>query len=103
MTGMIDRDQVAHVAGLAKLQFTDDQLTAFTKQMEDIIAMADQLDEVDVGDTTPMYQATNLSNVFREDKPEHWQTRTQLLQNVPEKEAGLIKVPSILDNGEGEA
>ncbi|ERL64209.1 Asp-tRNA(Asn)/Glu-tRNA(Gln) amidotransferase subunit GatC [Schleiferilactobacillus shenzhenensis] len=100
---MIDRDQVAHVAGLAKLQFSDSELTAFTKQMEDIMAMADQLDAVDVGETTPLYQVTDLKNVFREDKPERWQTREQLLKNVPEKEAGLIKVPSILDNGEGEA
>ncbi|KRL12237.1 Asp-tRNA(Asn)/Glu-tRNA(Gln) amidotransferase subunit GatC [Schleiferilactobacillus perolens] len=100
---MIDRDQVAHVAGLAKLQFTDQELTAFTKQMEDIMAMADQLNEVDVGDTTPLYQVTDLKNVFREDKPVLWQTRDQLLENVPEKQNGLIKVPSILDNGEGEA
>jgi aspartyl-tRNA(Asn)/glutamyl-tRNA(Gln) amidotransferase subunit C len=100
---MIDRDQVAHVAGLAKLQFTDQELTAFTKQMEDIMAMADQLNEVDVGDTTPLYQVTDLKNVFREDKPVLWQTQDQLLENVPEKQNGLIKVPSILDNGEGEA
>lgn len=93
----ITKDTITHVAKLSRLAFSDQELDKFTKQMGDIINMADQLGEVDTTDVPETVQVVDRDTVFREDKPEHWESREELMKNVPEKVDGFIKVPVIID------
>lgn len=93
----ITKEDIKHVAGLSRLEFSEDELEKFTEQMGDIINMADQLAEVDTKDVPETVQVVDRDTVFREDKPEHWETREELMENVPEKADGYIKVPVIID------
>ena len=72
----ITANEVKHVASLAKLEFTDEELQKFTGQMDEIINMVEQLGEVDTTDV-PVTS-----------------------KNVPEEKDGLIKVPAIIDESE---
>lgn len=98
----ITEETIKHVATLSRLEFSDDEIGKFTEQMSSIINMADQLSEVDTEGVEETVQVVDRDTVFREDKPEHWQTREELMENVPEKANGFIKVPVIIDKDEDE-
>lgn len=93
----ITKDTITHVATLSRLAFSDQELDKFTKQMDEIINMADELGEVDTTDVPETVQVVDRDTVFREDKPEHWESKEELMKNVPEKVDGFIKVPVIID------
>lgn len=97
---MISKDEIKHVASLARLEFSDDELQKFTEQMDDIIKMANELEEVDTTNVEPTMQVVFEDTTFRDDEVVLGQTREELFKNVPETKDGLIKVPAILDKEE---
>lgn len=96
----ITANEVKHVASLAKLEFTDEELQKFTGQMDEIINMIEQLGEVDTTDVPVTSTVTEEVNVMREDVAVKGTDRTLLMKNVPEEKDGLIKVPAIIDESE---
>lgn len=96
----ITANEVKHVASLAKLEFTDEELQKFTGQMDEIINMVEQLGEVDTTDVPVTSTVTEEVNVMREDVAVKGTDRTLLMKNVPEGKDGLIKVPAIIDESE---
>lgn len=100
MADRIDREQVKHVASLAKLEFTDAQLDALTPQLDDIIGLFESLSEVDTSKVEATSNVTDSLNVMREDVAEDWGQSDALLKNAPEAENGFIKVPTIIDESE---
>lgn len=96
----ITANEVKHVASLAKLEFTDEELQKFTGQMDEIINMVEQLGEVDTTDVPVTSTVTEEVNVMREDVAVKGTYRTLLMKNVPEEKDGLIKVPAIIDESE---
>ena len=95
----ITANEVKHVASLAKLEFTDEELQKFTGQMDEIINMVEQLGEVDTTDVPVTSTVTEEVNVMREDVAVKGTDRTLLMKNVPEEKDGLIKVPAISEEG----
>ena len=96
----ITANEVKHVASLAKLEFTDEELQKFTGQMDEIINMVEQLGEVDTTDVPVTSTVTEEVNVMREDVAVKGTDRTLLMKNVQEEKDGLIKVPAIIDESE---
>ena len=96
----ITANEVKHVASLAKLEFTDEELQKFTGQMDEIINMVEQLGEVDTTDVPVTSTVTEEVNVMREDVAVKGTDRTLLMKNVPEEKDGLIKVPANIDESE---
>lgn len=96
----ITANEVKHVASLAKLEFTDEELQKFTGHMDEIINMVEQLGEVDTTDVPVTSTVTEEVNVMREDVAVKGTDRTLLMKNVPEEKDGLIKVPAIIDESE---
>ena len=96
----ITANEVKHVASLAKLEFTDEELQKFTGQMDEIINMVEQLGEVDTTDVPVTSTVTEEVNVMREDVAVKGTDRTLVMENVPEEKDGLIKVPAIIDESE---
>ncbi|MCW1928347.1 Asp-tRNA(Asn)/Glu-tRNA(Gln) amidotransferase subunit GatC [Bhargavaea beijingensis] len=92
----ITKDQVKHVANLARLAITEEEAEYYTGKLATIIEFAEQLNEVDTAGVEPTTHPVPLVNVFREDKPVKGLDRDLMLKNVPEHEDGMVKVPSIL-------
>ncbi|WP_159722900.1 Asp-tRNA(Asn)/Glu-tRNA(Gln) amidotransferase subunit GatC [Enterococcus sp. CSURQ0835] len=99
----INQDQVKHVAKLAKLSFSEDELAGFTDQLGEIIDMVEQLGEVDTEGVPFTSNVFSAVNVMRKDEAAPGWPRKELMENVPESEDGFIKVPAIIDNGEAGA
>ncbi|MBQ8358123.1 MAG: Asp-tRNA(Asn)/Glu-tRNA(Gln) amidotransferase subunit GatC [Clostridia bacterium] len=93
----IDKEQVRHVAALAKLRFEESELEAFGDSLGAIIAFADQLNELDVGTVGATAQSSDLYNVFREDEQKASYPREVILANAPEQCEGCYAVPKIVE------
>ena len=87
----ITKDEINHVAALSRLEFGEDEIDKFTEQMGDIINMAHQLAEVDTEGVPETVQVVDRETDFREDKPEHWESRAELMKNVPENPEEFFK------------
>ncbi|MBM7646962.1 aspartyl-tRNA(Asn)/glutamyl-tRNA(Gln) amidotransferase subunit C [Scopulibacillus daqui] len=93
----ITKEQVKHVANLARLSFTEEEVETFTNQLGDIIDFAEQLNELDTSSVEPTTHVLDISNVLREDVSRDWLTREEALKNAPEQQGGQVKVPAVLE------
>jgi aspartyl-tRNA(Asn)/glutamyl-tRNA(Gln) amidotransferase subunit C len=92
----ISRDEVAHLARLARLAVTDDELDLFAGQLDAILNAVAQVSEVSQQDVPPTSHAVPLTNVFREDVVRPCLTQQQALAGAPAAEEGRFRVPRIL-------
>ena len=99
MTERITRQDVAHVADLARLSLTDDELDAFTIQLADILDHAVDLDALDLADVQPTAHPLPLVNVFRDDVIGPTSDRDEVLAAAPSVEDSQFKVPPVLGEG----
>jgi aspartyl-tRNA(Asn)/glutamyl-tRNA(Gln) amidotransferase subunit C len=93
----ITLQQVKHIAELARLEFNEKELEAFTRQMDSILAYFDKLNEVDTTAIKPTSHAIMVRNVFREDEVVESIPTELSLENAPEKESGCFRVPKIIE------
>ncbi|MDL4841759.1 Asp-tRNA(Asn)/Glu-tRNA(Gln) amidotransferase subunit GatC [Aquibacillus rhizosphaerae] len=93
----ISREQVKHVAHLARLAITDDEVEKMTKQLGDIITYAELLNDLDTESVEPTTHVLDLKNVMRKDEPKKWIEREDALKNAPDSQDGQFRVPSILE------
>lgn len=93
----ISRDQVKHVADLARLNVTDEEVAMFEEQLSDIMTYVEKLNEVDTTDVKPTTHVLEMTNVMRNDETEKGLTQEEALNNAPSKQDGQFKVPSILE------
>jgi aspartyl-tRNA(Asn)/glutamyl-tRNA(Gln) amidotransferase subunit C len=93
----IDRNQVAHVARLARLSFSGAEMDRFAEQLSKIIGYAEQVGALATDDVPPTSHALPLRNVFRPDVVGDCLTQTQALSTAPEAEDGRFRVPRIME------
>ncbi|HEU5130024.1 MAG TPA: Asp-tRNA(Asn)/Glu-tRNA(Gln) amidotransferase subunit GatC [Glycomyces sp.] len=96
----ISREEVAHLARLARLEVTDDELDAFAGQLDVILESMKTLGEVDTEGVQPTSHAVPLVNVFREDRPQPSLPHDDVLAGGPDTAEGRFRVPRILDEEE---
>ncbi|MCE3554930.1 Asp-tRNA(Asn)/Glu-tRNA(Gln) amidotransferase subunit GatC [Pseudonocardia sp. RS11V-5] len=95
-TGAISRDEVAHLARLARLAVTDDELDVFAGQLDVILGAVARVGEVAAEDIPPTSHAVPLQNVFRPDVRRPGLSQEQTLACAPAAEEGRFRVPRIL-------
>ena len=93
----ISEEEVKHIANLARLKFTDSEVTKFTSDLGSIVEFAEQLNEIDVTGVKPTAHILDIQNVFRKDEMHESYDREKLLQNAPTKAAGCISVPQVVE------
>jgi aspartyl-tRNA(Asn)/glutamyl-tRNA(Gln) amidotransferase subunit C len=92
----ISRDEVAHLARLARLAVTEQELDKFAGQLGVILEAVAKVTEVAADDVPPTSHAVPLTNVFREDVVRPGLTQQQALAGAPAAEDGRFRVPRIL-------
>ncbi|MCO1660246.1 Asp-tRNA(Asn)/Glu-tRNA(Gln) amidotransferase subunit GatC [Pseudonocardia sp. S2-4] len=95
-TSGLTRDEVAHLARLARLAVTDDELDVLAGQLEVILGAVASVGEVAADDIPPMSHAVPLENVFRADERRPGLSQQQALAGAPAAEDGRFRVPRIL-------
>jgi aspartyl-tRNA(Asn)/glutamyl-tRNA(Gln) amidotransferase subunit C len=92
----ISRDEVAHLARLARLAVSDDELDLFAGQLDQIVGAVAAVGSVADQDIPPTSHAVPLTNVFRADVVRPGLTQAQALAAAPAAEDGRFRVPRIL-------
>lgn len=96
----ISRDEVAHLAHLARLDVTDNELDRFASQLDVILQSVNRIGEVTADDIPPTSHAVPLTNVYRADEPVAGLTRDEALQGAPDAASDRFRVPRILGEEE---
>ena len=96
---MISRTDVEHVASLARLGLTDDEIDLMQVQLNRILEAIGQLASVDTSAVGPTAQVIELENVMREDVPRSSMDREAALANAPLREGAHLRVPVVLEEG----
>ena len=92
---MITIKDVEHVAKLARLELSENEIEKYSKQLGDILKYVEQMNEVDTTNVEPMNHPIDFVNVVREDKKIYENTREELMANAPDIEGEFFKVPKI--------
>jgi aspartyl-tRNA(Asn)/glutamyl-tRNA(Gln) amidotransferase subunit C len=92
----ISRDEVAHLARLARLAVTEEEVDLFAGQLDVILQSVARVGEVAAEDIPPTSHAVPLTNVFRADEVRPGLTQQQALAGAPAAEEGRFRVPRIL-------
>lgn len=96
---MISRSDVEHVARLARLGLTDDEIELLVPQLSRILEAVGKLSEVDTSAVDPTAQVIALENVMRDDVVTTPIAREAALAEAPLREGGLLRVPVVLEEG----
>ena len=89
-------EEVKHIAKLARLGLTDEEVEKFSSQLSDILSHAKMLDEVDTSNVEPIAQITGLKNVLSEDDKKDCEFTDELLKQSPQDvQDNMIKVKSV--------
>jgi aspartyl-tRNA(Asn)/glutamyl-tRNA(Gln) amidotransferase subunit C len=90
----ITREQVLHVAKLAQLGLSEDEVTRFSEQLSAILESVGKIAELDLTGIEPTSHPLDIVNVFGEDEPEPSLTLEEALANAPDPEDGSFGVPA---------
>lgn len=96
MSDRITRDEVAHVARLARLELSDAELDQFTEQLGAVLDHAADVEALDLHEVEPTSHPYPLANVLRPDVVRPGVDRDELLGQAPAAEDGMFRVPPIL-------
>ena len=89
----IDREQLLHVAHLARLELRDDELERLGGQLNDILAAVGKVSELDLSDVPPTSHPLSIVNVFRPDVARPSLLLDDAFANAPERDGDLFRVP----------
>ena len=93
----IDRDQVVHIAALARLGIPEEEIDVYAGQLSDIIDQFEILNELDTSGVEPTGHAGDLRGVMRDDTPADSLTRDATLSNAPRRDGDFFRVKAVLD------
>ncbi|MCC6800093.1 MAG: Asp-tRNA(Asn)/Glu-tRNA(Gln) amidotransferase subunit GatC [Anaerolineae bacterium] len=94
----IDRDTVIHIAELARLQLTDEEIELYAGQLSQVLSYAAELQALDTEAIPPTASVLPLSNVLRPDEPSPGLSRDEVLANAPRVADYQFVVDAILDS-----
>ncbi|KAB2952679.1 Asp-tRNA(Asn)/Glu-tRNA(Gln) amidotransferase subunit GatC [Heliorestis acidaminivorans] len=92
----LTKEEVQHVAKLARLELSEDEVDKYTVQLNAILEYARKLEALDTTNVPPTAHAFPLQNVMREDKVTASMAQEKVVSNAPDEEDGFFKVPRIV-------
>lgn len=89
----ISREEVLHVARLARLELSDDEVSKFQEQLSAIIDAISKVSELDLSDVPPTAHPLEIANTWAEDEPRPSLTLDEVFANAPDRDDDYFKVP----------
>jgi aspartyl-tRNA(Asn)/glutamyl-tRNA(Gln) amidotransferase subunit C len=93
----LTREEVAHIAELARLALTEDEITLYQEQLSAVLEYAERLQTLDTDVISPTATVLPAHNVMRTDEPCDSMARDEILANAPETEENCFRVQPVLD------
>jgi aspartyl-tRNA(Asn)/glutamyl-tRNA(Gln) amidotransferase subunit C len=89
----ITRDEVLHVARLARLELSDDEVSRFQEQLSAILEAVSKVSELDLADVPPTAHPLEVANAWREDEPRPCLTLDDAFANAPDRDDDFFRSP----------
>jgi aspartyl-tRNA(Asn)/glutamyl-tRNA(Gln) amidotransferase subunit C len=93
----LTREQVTHIAELARLSLTDQEITLYQEQLSAVLEYAERLQNLDTEAIPPTATVLPARNVMRADEPRPAMAREDILANAPETQDGCFRVQAVLE------
>ena len=93
----ISKEEVLKIAKLADLNIKEDEIENYAKNLQDILEFAEIIQNVDTDNVKESVGTLEISNVFRKDEVVDFDDKESLLQNAPEKENNMFKIPKVIN------
>lgn len=93
----ISKEEIDHIAMLARLSLTDEQKSLFGTQLSSILDYMEKLSELNTDNIEPTSHVLSLRNVMREDVPKNSIPREDALSNAPDRTEKFYRVPKIIE------
>lgn len=96
---MISKEQIEHIAKLARIELTEKEKEKFSTELSSILDYIDKLNQIDTAKIEPISQVTGLENITRHDESrvKNRESREKILGEAPAKKGDYFKVPKILE------
>ncbi|MFA6897133.1 MAG: Asp-tRNA(Asn)/Glu-tRNA(Gln) amidotransferase subunit GatC [Patescibacteria group bacterium] len=94
----VSEEEVRHIAELARIELSGEEVNRFAKEISDVLGYVEQLGEVDTEGVEPISQVTGKINVFRDDvaKDANEETKNIMAKNYPDSQDGYIRVKQVM-------
>lgn len=93
----IKREEILHIAKLASLKIKEEEIEEYRKNLQDILNFAKTINSVDTDKLEETNGASVNVNAFREDEVKDFEDKDKLMQNAPEQENNMFKIPKVLN------
>ncbi|MEQ9520841.1 MAG: Asp-tRNA(Asn)/Glu-tRNA(Gln) amidotransferase subunit GatC [Parvibaculum sp.] len=93
----VDENTVRHIARLARIAVTEEELAPLAKEVSSILDWVEQLGEVNTGHVAPMTSVVEMEMKMREDIVTHEDLQDQVTRNAPVSEDGFFTVPKVVE------
>ena len=93
----INREEIIHIAKLANLNLTEEEIDKYTNDMEEILTFANTVNNVNTDGVSEALGTNGNYNVFRKDEIEEFGDREALLQNAPSQDEGMFRIPKVIN------
>ena len=95
----INKEEIIHIAKLANLNLTEEEIEKYTNDMQDILSFANIVNNVDTSEVDDEKEALEAGNynVFRKDEIVNFGDRDALLQNAPSQDDGMFRIPKVIN------
>ena len=93
----ISKEEIIHIAKLASLNLSEEEIEGYAKDMTEILGFADMINSVDTDQIKETIAANENYNVFRKDEVIPSADRDVLLQNAPSKDEGMFRIPKVIN------
>ena len=93
----ISREEILHIAKLASLKIKEEEIEEYRKNLQDILNFAKTIDSVDTNNLEETNGATTNVNFLREDEVKEFEDKEKLMQNAPDQENNMFKIPKVLN------
>jgi aspartyl-tRNA(Asn)/glutamyl-tRNA(Gln) amidotransferase subunit C len=91
---VIDRDQVLHVARLARLSLSEEEIARMSSELSSVLDHIEKISELDLEGVVPTSHVVELENVLRDDEPRESWPRERVLEGAPDVAQGGFRVPT---------
>lgn len=92
----ISKEEIIHMSKLSSLNLTEEEIEKYTKDMEDILAFANTINQANTEEISESIGASENYNVFRKDEVKEFEDKEILLQNAPSSEDGMFHIPKVI-------
>ena len=92
----VSKEEILHIAKLADLKINENEIDEYAKNLDDILNFMKILDSVNTDNVKESIGSLNNVNVFRKDEIKEFEDKDALLQNAPEQEDNMFRIPKVI-------